>query len=469
MELRFFNTLTRKKEVFKPIKKGRVGLYTCGPTVYNYPHIGNYRAYIFEDVLRRVLEYAGYKVTQVMNLTDVDDKTIRGAKEAGVSLKAFTEKYTTAFFEDLETLNIEKAEHYPKATEHIEEMVGIIKKLLGKGYAYKTAEGDIYYEIAKFGEYGKLSHFKLKKLETGKSGRVKADEYGKDNVRDFALWKAWDEEDGDVFWETEFGRGRPGWHIECSGMSTKYLGETFDMHTGGIDNMFPHHENEIAQSEAASGKKFVNYWMHCDHLIVDGKKMSKSLGNFYTLRDLTEKGNGPKAIRYMLINAHYRQQLNFTIAGIGAAKKSVERLNEFVQRAGEADGGENKEIKKLVEKHKTGFEKFIFDDLNVPPALAVVFDFVREVNKLIDEGKAGKKNAKEILEFMKKVDSILGVMSFETRKKADVGRDIEALIEERELHRKNKDWAKADGIRDRLLEKGIALSDTPGGVKWRKV
>jgi len=290
MALRFFNTITRKKEEFVSIEPGKVGMYTCGPTVYDYAHIGNFRTYMFEDLLRRYLEYKGYEVTQVMNITDVDDKTIAGSRAKKVSLSEYTKKYIDAFFDDLDTLNIERADFYPEATTHIKEMVELVKKLLDKGFAYRS-DGDIYFKLSSFKDYGKLSKMKLENLKIG--ARVGKDEYEKEEASDFALWKGWDEKDGDVFWETEIGKGRPGWHIECSAMSMKYLGEHFDIHTGGIDNMFPHHENEIAQSESATGKKFVNFWLHSLHLIVEGKKMSKSLGNIYTLRDILEKGYNP--------------------------------------------------------------------------------------------------------------------------------------------------------------------------------
>ncbi|MEM7819165.1 MAG: cysteine--tRNA ligase, partial [Candidatus Aenigmatarchaeota archaeon] len=292
MVLKLFNTLTRKKEVFKPIKKNEVRMYTCGPTVYDFAHIGNFRTYVWQDILKRWLLFKGFKVKHVMNLTDIDDKTIKGAREQGISLREFTEKYIKAFFEDSKTLNLLPADVYPRATEHIREIVELIKILIEKGYAYKGEDGSIYYDISKFKDYGKLSKLKIKELKAG--ARVKSDSYTKEEAYDFALWKAWDPEDGEVFFETEIGKGRPGWHIECSAMSMKYLGETFDIHTGGVDLIFPHHENEIAQSEAATGKKFVNYWLHAEHLIVEGRKMSKSLGNFYTLRDLLAKGYDPR-------------------------------------------------------------------------------------------------------------------------------------------------------------------------------
>ncbi|MEM2874245.1 MAG: cysteine--tRNA ligase, partial [Candidatus Nanoarchaeia archaeon] len=357
MALKIYNTLTRKKELFTPILSNKVRMYNCGPTVYDYAHIGNYRAFLFADLLRRYLKYKGFKVKQVMNITDVDDKIIKKMKAEGKTRKEIVDKYTEAFFEDIKTLNIEPADIYPKATEHIKEMVEIIKVLLKKGYAYKSKDG-IYYDISKFKDYGKLAHIKVKKLEAGASGRIKADEYAKEQAQDFALWKFWDPEDLDVYWETELGKGRPGWHIECSAMSMKHLSPTFqgnkfepekfvtlDLHTGGIDNLFPHHQNEVAQSESATGKKFSKYWMHNAHLLVEGQKMAKSLGNYYTLRDLMAQGYDPLAIRFVLISAHYRQQLNFTFAELDAAKKTLSSLKDFVARLTEYKGkNENPKI-----------------------------------------------------------------------------------------------------------------------------
>ena len=332
----FFNTLTRRKEVFKQINSKEVGMYTCGPTVYDYAHIGNFRAFIFEDLLKRWLKYRGFIVRHVMNLTDVDDKTIKGSKTKGIDLGQYTEFYAKAFFEDVATLNIEPADHYPRATEHIPEMEALIQTLLVKCYAYKGEDKSIYFAINKFLDYGKLSKIQLQQLKTG--ARVKTDEYAKEEAQDFALWKAYTPEDGDVYWETSLGKGRPGWHIECSAMSMKYLGETFDIHCGGIDNMFPHHENEIAQSEAATGKPFVHYWLHNEHLQVDGKRMAKSLGNYYTLRDLQTKNCDPKAIRFLLLSTHYRQQFNFTFEGLEASKGAIERLINLMHRLQNANG-----------------------------------------------------------------------------------------------------------------------------------
>jgi cysteinyl-tRNA synthetase len=460
--LKLYNTLTRKKELFKPIKKGFVGMYSCGPTVYDFAHIGNFRAYIAADLLKRYIRFKGFRVKHVMNITDVDDKTIKNSRKQGVSLKKFTDKYIKAFFEDIETLNIDKADVYPKATETIKEMVSLVKRLLEKGIAYKGDDGSIYYNISMFKEYGKLAGVKLKEMQA--KSRISHDEYDKEDTQDFALWKAWDDEDGDVFWLTDIGKGRPGWHIECSAMSSKYLGKHFDIHTGGVDLIFPHHQNEIAQSEAANNCKFVNYWFHNEHLLVENKKMSKSLGNFYTLRDLLNKGYGPRAIRYVLLSTHYREKLNFTFTGLEAAKNGIERLDNFMFNLKHIqENKDNKKIMTLIKKVENNFEKAMDDDLNIANALAVIFDFIRDVNK----EEISKKNAKEIIKFMKKIDSVLGLLKEEKEEKLD--KNIEALIKKREFARKNKDYEKADKIRAELKEKGIILEDTKKGVVWKKI
>ncbi len=461
MVLKLYNTLTRKKEVFKPIKKGKVGLYSCGPTVYNYPHIGNYRAYIVADLLKRYLKYSGLEVKHVMNITDIDDKTIRDSQKEGTNLKEFTKKYEKAFLDDLNKLDIEKADIYPRATEHIKEMVKIIRILIDKGFAYKGKDGCIYYSISKFKEYGKLAHIKTKELKVG--ARVKQDEYEKEQANDFALWKAWDKNDGNVFWETEIGKGRPGWHIECSTMSAKYLGNHFDIHTGGIDLVFPHHENEIAQSEAATGKKFVNYWVHNEWLLVEGKKMSKSLGNFYTLKDLLDKDYDPIAIRYTLMSTHYRQQLNFTFKELDAAKNALQRLNDFMLKLDESKAKSNKEIPKIIEKAKKDFEKAMDNDLDISKAFAVIFDFIRAINKL----EISKEDSKKIKALMTEFDKVLGLNLKVKQEK--LPEKLIGLIDQREQARKNKDYEKADKIREELKEKGIILEDTPQGIRWKKV
>jgi cysteinyl-tRNA synthetase len=460
-----FNTLTRSKERFVPLQKGKAKMYTCGPTVYDYGHIGNFRAFVFEDLLRRWLEYRGLNVVQVMNLTDVDDKTIKASTARKIPLKQYTKHYIDAFFDDVSTLNIERAEYYPKATEHIPEMVALIKKLLDKDYAYKGDDGSIYYDISKFKEYGKLAKIKVEELKAG--ARVKVDEYAKEEASDFVLWKAWDEADEDVFWETELGKGRPGWHIECSAMSMKYLGETFDIHCGGVDNLFPHHENEIAQSEAATGTKFVNYWLHNEHLLVEGRKMAKRLGNYYTLRDLTGKGFDPMAIRYLMISTHYRQQLNFTFSGLEAAKNTVDRLANFMRRLLSAQGKHSGvELEKLVNSVQKSFEQAMDDDLNISTALAALFDFIREANNLLDRNMVGKEEAQNVCGLVLRFDKVLGVIG-EVRKEEKLPKDAQELIRKREEARKAKDWMTADKIREQLKSMGIVIEDTPKGVEWR--
>ncbi len=463
MALQFYNTMTRRKEVFTPIEENHVRMYNCGPTVYDYAHIGNLRTFLWEDLLRRYLKYKGYKVTQVMNITDVDDKTIRGSREQKIALSEYTDKYKEAFFHDIDILNVERAEHYPEATEHVPEMVGLVRKLIDKEVAYESG-GDYYFKISAFPEYGKLSHMKLEELKAG--ARVSSDEYEKDQVSDFALWKAWDENDGDVFWETELGKGRPGWHIECSAMSMKYLGEHFDIHTGAVDNMFPHHENEIAQSEAATGKPFVNYWLHALHLIVEGRKMAKSYGNQYTLRDILDKGYAPLAIRYLLISTHYRQQLNFTFDGLEAARNGLERYLDFIANLGdvtsETDGGE---ADGFIEQARKGFEEALDDDLNASQALGVVFDFIRDINRLKAEGRLSKAEAGRAFDTITAFDSVLGLQK---KGEESLDEEVEAKIKAREDARKNKNWAEADRIRDELLEQGIILEDTSSGTKWKR-
>jgi cysteinyl-tRNA synthetase len=462
----FFNTLTRKKEVFKPLEAGKVKMYTCGPTVYDYAHIGNFRAFLFEDLLKRWLIQRGFKVTHVMNLTDVDDKTIKGSQKQQVPLRQFTEFYVKAFFEDIKVLNIQSADVYPKATGHIPEMVALIKTLMAKGYAYRGEDGSIYYAISMFPDYGKLSKIKTAELKAG--ARVSQDEYAKEEAQDFALWKAWTPEDGDVYWATELGKGRPGWHIECSAMSMKYLRETFDIHCGGVDNIFPHHENEIAQSEAATGKKFVDYWLHNEHLLVEGKKMAKRFGNFYTLRDLLAKGYDPIAIRYLLLSTHYRQQFNFTFEGLESSKGAVDRLRNFVRRLHETEGKDSKgKVAVLASKLEACFGGSMDDDLDIGIALASLFDFVREVNNLLDAGMVSKSEAADVGGLMMRIDEVLGVIG-KVEAEETLPADIDMLVQKREEARKAKNWKEADAIRAQLRATGIVLEDTAQGVRWHK-
>ncbi|NLE04756.1 MAG: cysteine--tRNA ligase [Crenarchaeota archaeon] len=460
----FFNTLTRQKEIFISLQPNKVGIYTCGPTVYDFAHIGNFRAFIFEDLLKRWLIHQGYTVTHVMNLTDVDDKTIRGSQKQAKPLREYTNFYANAFFEDIKMLNVEPATFYPRATEHIPEMISLIKTLLEKGYAYKGEDNSIYFAINKFSNYGKLSHIKKNELKVG--ARVKQDEYAKEEAQDFALWKAWTPDDGDVFWETELGKGRPGWHIECSAMSMKYLGETFDIHCGGIDNMFPHHENEIAQSEAASGKSFVNYWMHNEHLHVEGKKMAKRFGNFYTLRDLLQKGYDPLAIRYLLLSTHYRQQFNFTFDGLDAAKSAIERITNVVHRLQDANGkGSPTDVDDIICTVKKYFTDALNDDLNISVALASLFDFVREINNLLDLDSISKEEAQRLIAVIEDFDKVLAVIPKTKVEALPIG--AKEIIEKRENARKNKDWAAADNYRQQLKSMGVILEDTAQGLRWK--
>ncbi|CRX38486.1 cysteine--tRNA ligase [Estrella lausannensis] len=467
--LSFFNTLTRKKEPLKTVKEGEVTLYTCGPTVYNYAHIGNFRCYMFEDTLRRTIKLCGYRLKHVMNITDVDDKTIKGAIKEGVSLEQYTEKYTNAFFNDLDALNIERADAYPKATAYIDEMVRLIEILIEKQVAYKGGDGSIYFAIEKFPGYGKLSHLHLDELKAGASDRVHHDEYEKDHAADFVLWKAYDEErDGPLYWDSPFGKGRPGWHIECSAMAMKLLGDSIDIHCGGVDNMFPHHENEIAQSEACTGCSFAGMWLHAEHLIVDGKKMSKSLGNFFTLRDLLEKGYSGRQIRYLLMQTHYRTQLNFTMQGLDAAQHSLARLDAFVDRLESIDEKDSGyAVEELLGKAELEFKNHLADDLNISAALATLFDLVREINALIDQGKIGLKEAQNTLSLLKLFDGALGVLKFQL--KAEVPKELEEALENRAKARQNKDWKRADEIRDFIHSKGYIIEDSPKGAKLKKV
>ena len=463
MALQLYNTLSRRKEEFVPVNPDKVGIYTCGPTVYGYAQIGNYRTFTFEDLMKRYMRYKGYKVIHVMNLTDVDDKTIKGSRRDNIPLNEYTEKYKQAFFEDIDNLGMERADVYPAATEHVEEMVALVKKLLDKGIAYEV-DGSIYYRISMFPDYGALSGMDMSQLKTG--ARVSSDEYEKEMVSDFALWKGWDEDDGDVYWETEIGKGRPGWHIECSAMSSKYLGNYFDIHCGGVDNIFPHHENEIAQSVAATGEKFVKYWLHAAHLIVEGRKMSKSLGNYYTLRDLVDKGYPAIAVRYLLISTHYRQQLNFTFDGLEAAKAALERLWDFHDNVKSVKGGtDNPQVDELIDKVKKQFEESLDDDLNISPALGGIFDFVRDINRLVAEGNFSEADAHKVLEVVDGFDTVLGFMK---RQEAVLDSEIEELIQKRIEARKSKDYALADKIRNDLEDKGIILEDTPQGTKWKR-
>ena len=447
MNMNVFNSLSRRVEELKPLENNTIRLYTCGPTVYNFAHIGNFRAYTFEDILRRVIQFNGMKVKQVMNLTDVDDKTIKGANAKGVALRDYTQTYKDAFFADLKKLNVQPAEIYPAATDHIPEMIALVQKLMEKGVAYQSEDKSVYFKVREFPGYGKLAHIDFDNQRTG--ARCLGDEYDKENVGDFALWKAWEESDGPVGWDSPWGRGRPGWHIECSAMSMKYLGETFDLHTGGIDNLFPHHENEIAQAEAATGKEFVKTWMHCAHLRVNGEKMSKSLGNFFTLRDLIEKGYTGREIRYVLINAHYRSGLNFAFDALEDARKSLARIDACVEKA--TDGA----TPDWAAKHLEDFTTAVNDDLNIPKAFASLFELVRDAN-----GKGGTG----VLPVFRRMDEVLGVIFFGNEKKSvEIPADVQALLDQRAEARKAKNWAESDRIRDELAAQGWLVKDSKDG------
>ena len=466
MELKFYNTLSRTLEVFKPVEEGKAGLYTCGPTVYNFAHIGNFRAYTFEDLLHRTLLYAGYKVKQVMNLTDVDDKTIRNSRAAGIPLRDFTATYKQAFFEDIKTLNITPAAVYPAATDHVEEMIALIKVLMEKGIAYQSEDKSIYFSIEKFPEYGKLAHIDRDNQRAGV--RIDADEYAKDSVADFALWKARDEADGDVWWPSPWGEGRPGWHIECSAMSMKYLGESFDLHTGGVDNMFPHHEDEIAQSESVTGKKWVNYWLHCEHLMVDNTKMSKSLGNFYTLRDLLDKGYTGREIRWVLIGTHYRKKLNFSLAALDQARETLGKFSAFFTRMkGISAAGDGSEAAAIVEQAANQFRTAIADDLNSAGATAALFALMRDGNRLADSGTLSAAGAAKVLDCCRDFDRIFGCLDVDAAPAAEeFPAEVVAMAEERAEARKNKNWAESDRLRDAIKAAGFLVEDAPGGV-WK--
>jgi cysteinyl-tRNA synthetase len=472
--LKLFNTLTKQKEVFKPLKEGVVTMYNCGLTVYDYASIGNLRAYTFVDVLRRYLEFEGFTVRQVVNFTDVghifgdvdvgEDRIEAAAQREKKDPWAIAEFYIKAFLDDWHKMNFEEPMVRPRATEHIKEMIELVQKLVDKGYAY-VVNGSVYYDVAKFEDYGKLSGNTVAKLELGAGGRVEFNPE-KRNQFDFALWI--NDPRHIMNWKSPWcEKGYPGWHVECSVMSMKYLGETLDIHTGGVDNLFPHHENEIAQSEAATGKKFVNYWLHNEHLLVEGQRMGRSLGNIYKLSDIVAKGHEPKALRYLLLSTHYRQQLNFTWDGLEAAKNAIDRLVNLVRRLLDADGnGSGEEIKRLVERVRRGFEEAMDDDLNIGPALAALFDFVRDVNKLLDDDLLSKEEAEEVCRLMAKFDKVLGVIG-EVKKEEKLPKEVEELIQKREEARKAKDWATADKIREELKAMGIIIEDMPDGVRWR--
>jgi len=506
MSLRLYNTLTGQVEAFQPLEDNRVRMYTCGLTVYDYAHIGNYRTFVFQDILRRHLKYRGYKVQHVMNLTDVDDNTIRASQAAGIPLREYTGKYIQAFDIDRQLLNLEDADVSPRATEHIDDMVKLIQALEQKGFAYRS-EGSLYFRVGQFKDYGKLSKIDFTGIRAG--ARVDADKYDKSDARDFVLWKAAKEDE--PFWETPLGRGRPGWHIECSVMSMKYLGETFDIHSGGSDLIFPHHENEIAQSEAVTGKPFVRFWLHAEHLIVNGEKMSKSLGNFFTLRDLIKRGDKPTAIRYLLASVPFRKPLNFTFHGLHQAQQSLDRLRNFRYRLTmeKFPPGENPEVEERAQTARREFEDAMDDNLNTAEALAAIFNLVRDGNIAMDQGQFREGNRAAFLDVLERWDRVFAVLddtdhvklvkfgfikelpviapdsmtdSWRDSVQANIGngytaavgvetiseKEIAARLIERERARRGGDFAQADSIREELLKAGVVLEDTKSGTRWKR-
>ena len=461
MALRFFNTYSRALEEFAPRDPPKVSIYTCGPTVYSNAHIGNFRAYIFEDLLQRHLEARGFKVHRVMNITDVDDKTIRGARAAKISLNDFTEPFKRAFFEDLETLRIKRANEYPGATEprYLARMIEMIAELIKRDLAYQAEDKSVYFRINKFPDYGKLAHLNLEELRP--TGRVRSDEYEKENIGDFALWKAWDDADGEVGWDSPWGRGRPGWHIECSAMATTLLGSQLDIHCGGVDNIFPHHEAEIAQSEGVTGKKFVRYWMHCAHLLVDNQKMSKSLGNFYTLRDVIAKGYSGREVRYALLRVHYRAPLNFTFEGMEESRQALTRIDEWLERLRETSGTAAPEAQ-VAPVPNENFQQALDDDLNISGALGVLFESIRETNRAMNANQLGPAAAKTWLQWWDEINQVLALDEAET---LALPPEIEALAEARRLARLAKNWQKSDELRRDLNARGWEVRDTKDGQK----
>lgn len=463
--LRFYNSKSHSIEPFVPVTPGEVKMYGCGPTVYNLAHIGNLRAFVFYDVLNRALRYKGFKVTFAMNITDVDDKTIRDSAASGKTLKEFTKHYTELFFKDWETLNLKKPDHVIFATDEIDAMIDLVQRLLDQGFAYKAASGDVFFRISSYPAYGKMAGIDPNRLLANADGRL-ADEYEKEDAQDFALWKAWTEKDGDNYWDAPFGRGRPGWHIECSAMARKYLGQPIDIHTGGIDLVFPHHTNEEAQSCCAYGGEFVRYWMHNEHITVNGQKMAKSKGNSYTLTDLLNKGYSPAAIRYEYIKAHYRQRMDFNENNMAGNQTVIDKFEDFLRRLSEVKTGAGwSGLGDAIERVSVGFEKGLDDDLNMSVALAAVFEFMTEVNK--NFANLTPDEAKRIIAQMRHFDTVLGVMPEIKSEALTPGQ--QALIDKRQAYRLAKDWAQADALKHELLAQGIEVKDTPQGPVWRKI
>jgi cysteinyl-tRNA synthetase len=474
MTLRLYNTLSRQVEEFRPLQDGRVTMYTCGPTVYDRAHIGNFRTFLAEDILRRFLQWKGYDVVQVRNLTDVDDRTINAAVTQGKSLRELTEPFTEAFFEDHDRLGLQRAEFYPRATDYVPQMVEMVEKLVERGLAYE-ADGSVYFDISEFSDYGRLAQLELIDLKDGE--RETGDTaYDKDNARDFVLWKGGERpEEGDVaVWESPWGAGRPGWHLECSVMAVEHLGQPFDIHSGGVDLIFPHHTNEIAQAEGASGKSFARYWLHVRHAMLDGRKMSKSENHYFTLDDLVDKSYRPSAIRRLLTSGHYRTEINFTLSGLDDAARSVERLLDFRRRVQEsgADGAASSRLPELAAQALSDWEAALDDDLNLSEAWGAVFTFVREANTELDSanGAVAPADAAAALDALAQFDRVFAVLELADGEKSDLSDEKRAWIEEQVSERANaraaKDFARADAIRDALLEAGVEVEDTPTGPRW---
>jgi cysteinyl-tRNA synthetase len=465
MSLRFYNTLTERVEDFTSLDGSTVRMYTCGPTVYNYVHIGNLRTFTFQDILRRWLRYRGFQLNHVMNLTDVDDRIIQLSVAAGKTIAEFTEVYSQAFLDDCAALRLERPEHIVKATEHIADMAQVIQRLTDKGYTYER-DGSIYFSIAKFPGYGKLSHSDFSGIKAG--ARVDVDRYEKDDARDFALWKA--PKEGEPFWDCGVGPGRPGWHIECSVMSTKYLGDTIDIHTGGVDLVFPHHENEIAQSEALTGKPFVRFWLHAEHLLLADEKMSKSLGNTFTLREMMARGYQPDWIRYLLASVPYRKKLNFTFDALDAASSAIERLRNYKLRLETAKfpAGSNAALEARAARAVADYEAALDDDLNTAEALGAVFEFVRETNTAMDAGEFLAANVASAQDVLARFDRVFDILEPRLEAGAITDAAVQSLVDERNAARKTRNFARADEIRKELLEKGVILEDTKDGVRWKR-
>ncbi len=467
LPLTVYNTIAKAKQLFAPQKKEKVSLYTCGPTVYNFAHIGNLRTYVFEDLLKRTLLFFGYKVDHVMNITDVDDKTIKGACAEHKTLQEYTEQYTKSFFEDLESLAILPARAYPRATEFIPQMIEMIEQLLKDQVAYKGEDGSVYFSIRSFPEYGRLSGLQVQQLEEGRSGRMNSDEYDKEAASDFVLWKGYDpERDGDIFWESSFGRGRPGWHIECSAMALSLLGNPIDLHCGGVDNIFPHHENEIAQSECCQKSPFVRYWMHSEHLLVNNQKMSKSAGNFFTLRDLLAKGYTAREVRYLLLQGHYRTQLNFTEEGLKGARAALCRVDDFLYRMQhyQAEEAAQEDAKQIITKCQEGLIKALADDLNISAGFAQLFDLIRSGHTLADEKVLSDAGAHNLITCLQEWDAIFALLM--TQEEA-IPAHLTKMLEERQKARKEKNWAEADRLRDAIDEAGYFIEDSPEGARLK--